>query len=381
MSLQRHSANASSEKSCPLIVIRPRVALIAAWLLTVHVSFPSWTAAQPSGQINPRELLVDVSDSDLSEFAADAAWDPQNPTLLRVLRRLRQIDYEPLMLLSEGALDPDSGQPGTLFDVRGELTKLIPVSVVGERSEEEWTYYIADIRLDSGRLCRVATIEIPDLWKTVELPSDTQTGCQGYMLKSIDESGTMTALLAARRLAWYPQSPMQGISDQFARLGRAGIDVGMFDYVRSREGQPLDRREMISLLPIVARAGDLLRETPEPRQVDTIELLRDFRGDEGDSFRLQVPSNESLQSTSATIPSPAVWDWIAIISWIFFSRSAIGGSRWSTNQILRRCSSITIIPRPWWSPSFRRRCKNRIPRERLWSCPLFFIGCGATNRS
>ncbi len=237
-----------------------------------------------------RELLIDVSATDFDSFASDGRLDLHHPAVLRVMRRLTRIDYELLERLAEPSWEAAEGQllTGRLFSLTGDVHELRVVDVppAADRPESGLSVYLVQVVQPSGAKAWVASCEIPSAWRGSSPESNPSCSCAAYFLKWINEAGEKIPLLATRRLAWHPQTVADGVSVGLARLGQAGVDVGLLDWVRPRAGQKLDRGEVMCLVQMIAKAQRALADAHGLPTLDVVKLLQEPRGQEGASAKL-----------------------------------------------------------------------------------------------
>lgn len=264
---------------------------VAIWIVCFGwlVAPTAFCAAQTQIEPTPRELLVDVSDDDLAILASDSQLELSQPTVLRVLRRLAQIDYAILARLAEPSFTPEDPAtlPGRLFSLEGQVSEIRGVDVppIADRPESGFKAFLLQLKGTDGTSCWVAACEIPNAWSE-GTDLNLHAACDGYFLKWVDHDGTKTPLFATRRMAWRPASSAEGVSEDLVRLGRAGIDVGLLDWVRARVGQKLERGETMALLQLIAKSKQVFVDRTELPELDLVELLQNSRGKEGTSARM-----------------------------------------------------------------------------------------------
>ena len=237
-----------------------------------------------------RDLLVDVTNADLEKLGADRVLDTNHPAVVRVMRRLAQVDHGLLARLAEKvALPNESESPsGRLFAVSGiaKVLRTIEIPLDPSRPNSNLTFYLVQVAHESGGTSWIASCEIPEAWHAA-LPRDNpRCSCDAYFLKWVNENGTSVSLLATRRMAWHPDRATGSVSAGWARLGQARVDVGLLDWVASRAGQNLERDEMMCLWQMISKADRVLNDAEKLPPLDIVKLLQDAPGQEGACFRL-----------------------------------------------------------------------------------------------
>ncbi|HET6878647.1 MAG TPA: hypothetical protein VFI31_00650, partial [Pirellulales bacterium] len=112
----------------------------------------------------------------------------------------------------------------------------------------------------------VYALAVPKTWRSGDA-LDERAGVKGlFTVLAGGEGESSTPVLIARRLAWYPPTP----------LGDLGMDVGLFDEISSRPGLTADDRECFyQLLAAVERVGtkQLFRAVPPEGRKASVEPL------------------------------------------------------------------------------------------------------------
>jgi hypothetical protein len=277
------------------LCVRFRSLGVVAWLCGFTVTAAACQVQPPSPA---RDLLIDVNEADWEELAADPSLNPRQPALVKILRRLAQLDYGLLERRAErlDELPTEPAAAGRLLAVAGEVRE---VRVMDRVDDEKIKGEVADQARESGVAgyflrvatstgdCWLACREIPTAWGGTAPHENTRISCPAYFLKRVTEGGQSLPLFAGRRLAWHPQTAGEGISFGRTVLGRAGVDVGQLEWVEGRGGEPLNHEETLCLLTILSRAGAALSPGLELSSWDLPRLLQAPRGRAGDIGRLE----------------------------------------------------------------------------------------------
>ena len=241
----------------------------AAWLGVVFcatIALPLDGQAGPSG---PRELLhlFGIDQSHFDHVADGVPWrESENELLLKIVFRLPRFrlteiegwardDLEP----AELAEDPEAYR-GEIFRLFGRVISLTAVEPPPEVVQlfELSRYYRCEFLLDGQQSAVVFARTVPQAWKTDE-PIDESAGALGMFLKvGSEDLNRPQPYFVASRIAWHPPT----------RLGKLGMDVGLFDDLKKRKDRRLtaDNRECFyQMLAAAGRAkpGQLLQEANE----------------------------------------------------------------------------------------------------------------------
>ena len=183
----------------------------------------------------PRGLfeLMGIGQEHFDRFIDGRPWhEDEEKVLLKLIYRIgRDFQDVDIEQWSHGTFHPEDVRDnpgayrGEVFHVSGRVVRVEPREPDAEAAE----------RLDMDRFYRcefvlgqpperavVFSRTIPEAWKVGEKIAE-QGGAFGYFLKlASDESGREVPTFVARRIAWYPPTP----------LGRLGMDCGLLDDVR-----------------------------------------------------------------------------------------------------------------------------------------------------
>lgn len=280
----RHPVQCSRNRSA----IR-HLAIATLMVFAAPACLPFALRAQESNVVDPRSLLVDVSDADLDSLAAEPEFDQNHPVLQRVLRRLAQLDSALLVRSAVVAWSNDTARPGQLLSVRGQVSKLDSwqaATAEPSSTTEPLRCHLLEITLESGELAQVASLEIPRAWQGILPDENRRVACAAYFLRWNERDGARIPLLAARRISWYPEATNAAVASGWTLLGKAGIDVACLDFAATRAGQELDHSEMLGFLEWVAKADSILPAGHACPPLPIVDLLQSSRGREGSCFRV-----------------------------------------------------------------------------------------------
>ncbi len=250
----------------------------------------------------PRELLrlLDIGPSEWDKFVDGqpiAATDEE--VFLKVLFRMPQIGWDDIDRWAQHPVPwtrlrteprPHRGE-FSLFEgrvhsvhkreVRGKLAGLFSLN----------HYYEVQIEVDPATRVIVCTRSIPQAWKD-QTRLDERCRVTGMFLKMgvVSDDGPRF-MFAARRIGWLPDhlASELGIGPAQVLLGDLGMDVGLFDAVRARNGKPINAAErecFYALLHAAGRASSgALARRAIPLQLATV--LQQPKRLHGDVLRLR----------------------------------------------------------------------------------------------
>lgn len=213
----------------------------------------------------------------------------EEETLLQILYRLPRIPLEALHRRRNDSGDwsqllaRPAEHRGEVWLVAGRAKRVERITVPAEAAERvEFAHYFrVTVELDARpHQAAICTREVPQAWPVGE-PLDERCEALGFFLKlGRPLAGGMQLVLAAPRAMWFPDraDPARGIGPDQLYLARCGLDIGLFDAVRSRNGKSLglaDRECFYQLLAAVGRAAEDSFRRHARRPLDLAGLLRD----------------------------------------------------------------------------------------------------------
>jgi hypothetical protein len=244
----------------------PLAMLLALVLAVPVVGFggePADNAAAPRPITDARDMLdrcgVDVSQLNRLIDSRPIVDDETEP-LVRVLYTLRKFDLTDLekrwtrkdLDLNELVKQSDFLR-GQAFTIEGQVSVIKPVDPLPEVVErfEMKRYYRCEFVLKDDQQPAILFVEtVPKAWRKGG-QIDARAGACGLFMKlaSKDEKRPVPVFVA-RRIAWYPPTP----------LGDLGFDAGMLDTVENKGGlTEQDREPFYQMLAAAGRA--------QPRQL------------------------------------------------------------------------------------------------------------------
>ncbi len=228
----------------------------------------------------PRQLLrlFDIGESDLRALRDGQPIGPEDQeVLLKILYRLPQIGWDeiarwqrPDVPWSALCAEPDSAR--TDFFVVGGRVRSVTRRTLTPRQASLFEfdhYYQLDVDLDGGPGTAVIFARaVPAAWEGHTALHEPVQAVAMFVKLGAERSGQPVWLFAAPRVAWLPDRVQAslGIDVPQVLLGQWGMDIGLWDAVRDRDGLPLgaDERECFyALLHAVGRAdaAQLARHT------------------------------------------------------------------------------------------------------------------------
>jgi hypothetical protein len=157
---------------------------------------------------------------------------------------------------------------GQIVSWTGTLVRLSrhePPAETAERFDLP-VYYRCELDVGADRdRAIIYALAVPKAWQAGGEFSE-RVGVKGLMILLAGGDGASSPVLAARRIAWYPETPLGGLE----------MDVGLFDEISSRPSLTVEDRECFyQLLAAVGRAGtnQLLRAVPNENRNASVEPL------------------------------------------------------------------------------------------------------------
>ncbi len=146
--------------------------------------------------------------------------------------------------------------------------------------------------MPGGQKIRVATRTIPSSWPLDEPLAEPVVARAMYLKHGLQEEESEFFLFSAARIEWYPaiQSRSLGSSEGMVALAGMGMDVSLFDNVRSRNRRSLGVQERDCFYRLLELVGG---ETPPSRTIqaqpmELTELLRSPQQHHGDYLDLKA---------------------------------------------------------------------------------------------
>ncbi len=222
-------------------------------------------------QAGPRDLLnvYGIDESQLRMFSdGQPLGADDEETLVRILFRLPQFSLELLNRWAPPQIDRPAlvAAPG---EHRGDALRVAGRAKGVERVEllpevaarfDFDHYYVVTLEAagEAGRVL-VCTRAVPQAWP-VGKAIDERAAALGMFVKVGPRTGAHEDLvMAAPRVAWMPEQPQPaaGVYDELVLLADLGMDVGLFDDVRTRHRKRMgveDRECFYQLLAAIGRA-------------------------------------------------------------------------------------------------------------------------------
>ena len=146
--------------------------------------------------------------------------------------------------------------------------------------------------MPGGQKVRIATRTIPSSWPLDEPLAEPAVARAMYLKHGLQEEESEFFLFSAARIEWYPALPSRslGITEGMVALAGMGMDISLFDNVRSRNRRSLGVHErdcFYRLLELVA--GKIPSSwTIQARPMELTELLRSPQHHHGDYLDLKA---------------------------------------------------------------------------------------------
>jgi hypothetical protein len=236
-------------------------------------------------------LLIDVTDDDWMQWQEPRPFDPRQESLLRIVRRLAQIDLAilarplPPLPAVDRAAPPT---PGALWHITGSATawRAFEISGGGETDVQK-SFYLVSIDVEGMGSGWVVANEIPAAWRSESFRFPAATAANMFFLGWLSEGEKVGPLFAARRLAWFPGPNAVELGPAGKALGSAGFDAGLLDLVESRPTEEISRDEALCLLQLIKAAPDALESASPLPPLDVVPLLENKSTRAGEAYTVR----------------------------------------------------------------------------------------------
>lgn len=235
----------------------------------------------------PHQLLrlLDIGSSDLDSFVdGQPITESDNEAFLKVLFRMPQIGLDDIARWVHDPVpwevlqaDPSKAR-GEFYRIQGRVktTTRLPVTATLAALFAFDHYYKVGIEVEGTGRVSVCTRTIPAAWHDQQ-HLDQRCQVSAMFLKLGSAAGEPPQFLfAAPRIAWLPDRPAPelGIGPDQVLLGDLGMDVGLFDAVRQRNGHPIGAAERECFYALLRAAGrakpEELANHTSPAQLETL---------------------------------------------------------------------------------------------------------------
>ena len=249
------------------------------------------------GLADPRQLLYlyGIDESHLRFLIDGEDLLPEEiDVVTKILMRFDDLGHEnilrwisPSVPWEELVLDAEKHRIG-FFRVQGIARRVQRQEIVPEAAVLYGFDHFFWIFLDmpGGQKVRVASRKIPSSWP-LDVPLSEPAAARAMYLKhGLEEHGGEFFLFSASRIEWYPEvvSSSLGVSDGLVALAGMGMDVSLFDDVRSRNRRSLGSQERDCFYRLLELLGGETQpaQAIQPGPVELIELLRSPQQHHGD---------------------------------------------------------------------------------------------------
>lgn len=239
-------------------------------------------------------LTHTMSESELERLFRESSFDPMDPAVVDVMNRFPLLGLDNIEAFAKEnrmVEIPDvaeSPEPhlGKVFHVRGRVKRVRRADLLDEVAEgyDFDHFYLVDLKFDDSLPpLLICARKVPEAWPRDE-PIDKLASCYGMLIQANDlQDSARRLVMAAERVAWHPDRPNEkaGVGDDQLLLSKLGMDFGLFDDVRSKNGQPSIESECFhQLLAALSRtSNEELRKHTE--KFDLAQLLGDPKRQHG----------------------------------------------------------------------------------------------------
>ena len=216
----------------------------------------------------PRQFLqlLNIGESDFDAFVdGQPITSVDEETLAKILYRMPQIGLDDIERWQKSTVPWESLQsaPGRsrseFFVLHGRARHIARASLLPELAALFDFAYYYQVRIELAHPSRhvvVYTRSIPQNWHDQAKLDERVSAAAMFLKIGTTEDGAEAMAFAAPRVAWLPdrEHPDQGIGPDQILLGNLGMDVGLFDAVRSRNRLPIGAVERECFYALLAAA-------------------------------------------------------------------------------------------------------------------------------
>lgn len=251
----------------------------------------------------PRQVLrlLDVGESELGSFVAgQSITSDDEEALVKILYRLPQIALDDIHRWQTSTVPWDSlstdvpAMQTRFFVLRGRVRDVARRNLRPRLAALfDFSHYY-EVRLDAtdGRhTLVVCTRTIPEAWQTVREIDERVEASAMFLKPGPEVDAKRLFYFAAPRVAWLPdrEEPALNITRDHVLLGDLGMDVGLFDAVRGRNGLPIGgaERECFYQLLHAVRGTQAALLHENARDIALVPLLQQPETHHGQLLRVR----------------------------------------------------------------------------------------------
>lgn len=250
--------------------------------------------------VTARELLVDISDSELLTFSATATFPSDNSFLPKLLYRYNRFDLFQLHQFVKNAENVDDlkvlaeNPEANQLEFRrlsGTITSLKKIKLLPEVAElYDFQHFFvlkgqatantsqttsSDQSSEQSMPVTLYAMEVPMAWRsTKELNEPFR--CTGMFLKVIEpDAGQPTELVfAAQRAEWNPKAANESfrVTESHVLLGEHGFDVGLLDELRQLNGKKVGQQDTESFYQVLAATKSIQKTEIATKSFDLASM-------------------------------------------------------------------------------------------------------------
>ena len=200
---------------------------------------------------DPRQLLVNIDDSEFESFFDGQDLDGNHQALIKILYRLPRFGQGNIERLARrdelSAIGEDSSEHRIQIHLlKGRVIRVTRQNLVPEVARIFDFDHFFQVHMQADNFETPVLInarEIPEAWKAkLDTPLNEPASAYGLFLQVGEQTDSAGPLIfAAHYIAWFPESVDEelGVNSELVYLAGLGVDVGQFDHVKKRNRKTL----------------------------------------------------------------------------------------------------------------------------------------------
>jgi hypothetical protein len=235
-------------------------------------------------ELDARSALSNIDDSEFTSLYNFESWNPDHPTILKILFRLANIQQHLMESfakeLDEKATNDILKQPdeyrAKVFRIEGVVTSieehsLLPRSAEGFGFDQ---YYIYQVDLGFGQSVKLLSTHKPRAWspgKGARYP----VVANAYFLHIVNMPPENQFVFASGHLQWYPTQadPKLNIGNGQLILSAMNIDIAKFDDIQMAHDQPIGAVDGAAMQEWIEAAGALKQSVVDQIDWEPVDLV------------------------------------------------------------------------------------------------------------
>lgn len=269
------------------------------------LSVPWKKGAKPTVARAPFRTAYDaltnvMAESELQYMFDQASFDPADPALVKIMYRYPLLGLDNIerfakenrnVGLSEVTESPES-YFGKVLHLRGRVKRVRRTDLldrVAEGYDFDHFYLVEMVVDDSLSPVLICARQVPNAWPR-DREMDELASCDAMLIQTNDlEDGAQQLVMTAGRVAWHPdrENEKAGVGESQLLLSKLGMDFGLFDEVRGKNGrESIESESFYQLMAALSRtSNDELRKHTD--KFDLTQLLGDPKSQHGNLIMVE----------------------------------------------------------------------------------------------